>query len=83
MGGIVQVANFLEIYCTGLGVTGAIPTVFIGATPVQPVYSGPAPGLAGVNQVNVQIPAGVARGLEPVILSVDSVQSNSVNIMVQ
>ena len=82
-GGIVQVGNFLEIYCTGLGITGAIPTVFIGATPVQPSYSGPAPGLAGVNQVNVQIPAGVARGLEPVVLSVDSVQSNSVNIMVQ
>ncbi len=82
-GGVVQAANFLEIYCTGLGVTGAIPTVFIGATPVQPTYSGPAPGLAGVNQVNVQIPAGVARGLQPVVLSVDSVQSNSVNIMVQ
>ncbi|MDR3699382.1 MAG: hypothetical protein P4L56_07085 [Candidatus Sulfopaludibacter sp.] len=82
-GGVVQVAGYLEIYSTGLGVTGAIPTVFIGATPVQPSYSGQAPGLAGVNQVNVQIPAGVARGLQPVVLSVDSVPSNSVNIMVQ
>jgi uncharacterized protein (TIGR03437 family) len=82
-GGVVQVAGYLEIYCTGLGITGAIPTVFIGATPVQPSYSGPAPGLTGVNQVNVQIPAGVARGLQAVVLSVDSVSSNSVKIMVQ
>ncbi len=82
-GGIVQRGNSLEIYCTGLGVPVATPVVFVGATPVQPTYSGPAPGLAGVDQVNVQIPPGVARGMQPVVLSIGSAHSNSVNITVQ
>ena len=82
-GGVVQVGNALEIYCTGLGTSGDAPTVFIGATPVQPSYSGPAPGLAGVNQVNVQIPASVAPGAQPVVLSIESVHSNSVNVVVR
>ena len=81
--GIVQNGNYLEIYSTGLGNSGAPVVVFIGATPVQPSYAGPAPGMAGVNQVNVPIPDSVARGPEPVILSAGSVQSNTVNIVVQ
>jgi uncharacterized protein (TIGR03437 family) len=82
-GGIVQRGRSLEIYCTGLGVSGAPALVFIGATPVQPSYSGPAPGLTGINQVNVSLPAGIAPGVQPVVLSVASAHSNSVNITVQ
>ncbi len=82
-GGIAQSQDFLEIYCTGLGNTGTAPLVFIGATPAQPVFYGPAPGLAGIQQVNVQIPATVARGQQPVVLSIASVPSNSINVVVQ
>jgi uncharacterized protein (TIGR03437 family) len=42
-----------------------------------------APGLAGVNQVNVVIPPGAPSGSQELQLSVDSVLSNAVTIHVQ
>lgn len=82
-GGVRQVGRYLEIYGTGLGSpTGAV-VVFIGAVPVQPSYAGPAPGLVGVDQVNVLVPASVAPGAQTLMLSVDSFHGNAVNITVQ
>ena len=77
-----RAGNALEIYCTGLGVPPAAPVVFIGPVPVQPFYAGPAPGLPGVNQVNIRIPAGVT-GPQTLMFSVNSVHSNSIDITVQ
>ncbi len=91
-GGIVQDGNFLEIFCTGLGPTqsaGSLqttvltPTVFVGAVPVQPFFSGLAPGFAGLYQVNVQLPPNIVRGLQSVILSIDNAHSNQIDITVQ
>jgi uncharacterized protein (TIGR03437 family) len=88
----VHAGDAIEIYCTGLGPTKTAgsfqetvltPTVFIGATPVQPIYSGLAPGSLGLYQVNVQVPAGLAPGIEPLLMSVDGAHSNQVNIEVQ
>jgi uncharacterized protein (TIGR03437 family) len=88
----VHAGDFIEIYCTGLGPTQAAgslqetvltPTVFIGATPVQPIYSGLAPGSLGLYQVNVRVPAGLTPGMEPLLMSVDGAHSNQVNIEVQ
>jgi uncharacterized protein (TIGR03437 family) len=88
----VHAGDYIEIYCTGLGPTAAVggfqetvlaPIVFIGATPVQPVYSGLSPGSVGLYQVNVQVPAGLAPGIEPLLMSVDLAHSNQVNIAVQ
>ena len=88
----VHAGDYIEIYCTGLGPTQPAggfqqtvltPIVFIGATPVQPTYSGLAPGYVGLYQVNVQVPAGLAPGIEPLLMSVDLAHSNQVNISVQ
>jgi uncharacterized protein (TIGR03437 family) len=88
----VHAGDFIEIYCTGLGPTQTVgsfqetvltPIVFIGATPVQPVYSGLSPGSLGLYQVNVQVPAGLAPGVQPLLMSVDLAHSNQVNIAVQ
>jgi uncharacterized protein (TIGR03437 family) len=88
----VHAGDYLEIYCTGLGPTQTVgtydltvlsPIVFIGATPVQPVYSGLAPGYVGVYQVNVQVPTGLAPGLQSLLMSVDLAHSNQVNISIQ
>jgi len=88
----VYAGDTIEIYCTGLGPTRAAgglettaltPTVFIGATPVQPIFSGLAPGFVGLYQVNVQVPSGLAPGAQPVLISVSLAHSNSVNILVQ
>lgn len=91
-GGAVHAGDIIEIYCTGLGrvkapgglqVTERTPTVFIGATPVQPLYSGLAPGFTGLYQVDAQVPAGTAAGLQSLLLSVDNAHSNQISIVVE
>jgi uncharacterized protein (TIGR03437 family) len=88
----VRAGDYIEIYCTGLGPTQSAggyqqtvhtPTVFLGATPARLVYSGLAPGYTGLYQVNVQVPAGLAPGPQPVILEVNLQHSNTINILVQ
>ena len=88
----VQAGDYLEIYCTGLGPTELVgglqrtvltPTVFIGAAPVRPAFSGLTPGLAGLYQVDVQVPGGLAPGLQGVLLSIGASHSNEVSVMVK
>jgi uncharacterized protein (TIGR03437 family) len=88
----VHGGDYIEIYCTGLGSTHlagglqntvATPTVFFGGIPVQPDYSGLAPGYVGLYQVNVKVPAGLSPGMVPLILSINLTHSNEVQIAVQ
>jgi uncharacterized protein (TIGR03437 family) len=88
----VHGGDFIEIYCTGLGptrvfnglsYTATTPTVFVGGVPVQPAFSGLAPGFVGLYQVDVQVPAGLAAGSQGVILSSGTAHSNEVKILVQ
>ena len=88
----VHAGDYLEIYCTGLGATqfsgdirpAVLPvTVFVGPFPVQPVYSGLAPGFLGLYQVNVRVPAGLTAGLQPVVLQTNLQHSNIMEITVQ
>jgi hypothetical protein len=79
--------GYLEIYCTGLGPTAVgadglerttiTPVVFLGATPVPPLYSGLTPGVPGLYQINVRMPAGAA-GPHAVMISVNLAHSNQV-----
>jgi uncharacterized protein (TIGR03437 family) len=88
----VSAGDYIEIYCTGLGPTRLVnslqqtvdaPTVFVGAIPVQPAYSGLVPAIAGLYQIDVQVPAGLAPGAQSLILSVSQAHSNQVSIQVQ
>ncbi len=61
--------GYVEIYGTGLGkALTSKPTVLfygpgiVGNIEVEASYAGPAPGFAGLDQVNVQIPANVPPG---------------------
>jgi len=88
----VHAGDYIEIYCTGLGPTTTVnglqqtsvtPTVFIGAQPLTPIYSGLAPGVPGLYQVDVQVPAGLAPGPQSVLMSVNQAHSNQISITVQ
>lgn len=68
---------------TTLSVTTTKPTVNIGGIPAQVIFSGLAPGTVGEYQVNVQIPAGLAPGPVPVVLSIGGASSNMVTIPVR
>jgi uncharacterized protein (TIGR03437 family) len=94
----VTPGEIVLIYCTGLGAvnstpadgaaasgetTIAKPTVSIGGLNGSVSFSGLAPSFVGLNQVNVQIPAGVKSGNQPVTLSISGASSNSVLVPVK
>jgi uncharacterized protein (TIGR03437 family) len=60
--------------------TLATPTVTIGGLTAPVSYSGLAAKLAGVYQVNVQVPSGVPSGAQPVLLTISGVPSNTVTL---
>ena len=56
----------------------------IGGVSADVSFSGLAPGLVGVYQINVNVPDGVASGnAVPVTLAIGGVTSNTVTIAVQ
>jgi uncharacterized protein (TIGR03437 family) len=58
--------------------------VMIGGQPAVVHYAGLTPGFVGLYQVNVQIPSGVTPGSAvPLVLSQDSVPSNTVTLAVR
>jgi uncharacterized protein (TIGR03437 family) len=58
----IRNGNDVSLFLTGLGSDGVQPSVAVDGSTVAVTYSGPAPGFAGLDQINIQIPAGVASG---------------------
>ena len=86
------------IYCTGIGAaeqlpqdgaaatgetTIATPVVTIGGVTAPVSFSGLAPGFVGLNQINAEVPTGLAAKNQLVIVTVGSASSNSVLLPVQ
>jgi uncharacterized protein (TIGR03437 family) len=76
-----RAGEYLEIYCTGLG--GFEPEVRIGGVSARVLFSGAVAGSPGLNQVNVEIPEGLASGAQPLYLIVNGVSSNQVKVGVE
>jgi uncharacterized protein (TIGR03437 family) len=85
--------NDLAIYGTGFGPTAGsadglqhtliTPAVFIGAVPVQPIFSGLSPGTPGLYQINVAVPPGLGSGPQDILVSVNMAHSNTVRVEVR
>jgi len=89
----------ISVYCTGLGAvvppvqTGAAATsasqtvvpvqVLIAGNAAQVLYSGVAPGFAGLNQVNVVVPPGTPSGPQPLVISANGIASNTVTVSIR
>ena len=61
----------------------AATTATIGGVNAPVIYSVASPGFAGLYQTAVRVPAGLAAGNQPLVLTVNGVASNSVNIMLR
>ncbi len=67
-----------------LSITTTQPTVTIGGVGAVVSYSGLAPTLVGLYQVNVQVPINIAVGAAvPVVMSIGGSTSNTVTVAVQ
>jgi uncharacterized protein (TIGR03437 family) len=62
--------------------TTTTPTVLIGGMNAPVSFSGLTPGLAGLYQLNVQVPAGVQPGLQPIQILMSGAASNVAMIAV-
>ncbi|MGA2131400.1 MAG: IPT/TIG domain-containing protein [Bryobacteraceae bacterium] len=65
------VGSVLQIFGTGIPATGAVASVTIqNQSNLTPLYAGAAPGLMGVQQVNVVIPEGVTGSSANLVICV-------------
>src|SRR5262249_5297444 len=71
--------TIVSVYATGQGSeTAANVKLTIGGYSADLPYAGPAPGFAGLMQINAQIPGGFLQpGIQPVLLTVGGAQSQS------
>ncbi len=80
--------EYVEIYGTGFGpiqgqFTVTQPEVTIGGAAAEVLYSGQAPGLVGVFQVNARVPNDSATGLRvPLVTEWNGRSSNTVTIAI-
>ena len=83
----LRIADLHKSYPTPaepLARTTAQPSVIIGGRSATVSFSGLAPGLIGVYQINVQVPSGAATGdAVPISLSIGEVNSNAPTIAIQ
>ena len=59
------------------------PVVTIGGSPALVEFSGLAPGFVGVDQVNIEVPAGISPGEVPLALSISGLSANPVTVFVR
>ncbi len=66
-----------------LAETRSVPQVLVGELPAEVLFSGLAPGFAGLYQVNIRIPEGVPSGVQPLKISIGGYTSKTSGIPVQ
>jgi uncharacterized protein (TIGR03437 family) len=63
--------------------TRVTPSVSIGGSPAQVLFSALAPGIVGLYQVNVIVPPGAPTGLQQLVVSIGGVDSKTSSLPVQ
>jgi uncharacterized protein (TIGR03437 family) len=78
-----QVAGrYFELYGTGFGTATAVD-VDVAGLPARVLYNGPTPGIPGLHQVNIELPAALGPGEYALTVRAGGVSSNTVKLNVQ
>lgn len=63
--------------------TRAAPTATLDGEAGEVLFSGLAPGFAGLNQINLTLPRSARSGVRPLVVTANGIGSNTVNVAVQ
>lgn len=63
--------------------TAVTPTVTIGGANARVAFSGLSPSSIGLYQINVTVPSQAPAGLQPVVITIDGIDSQPANLPVQ
>jgi uncharacterized protein (TIGR03437 family) len=66
-----------------LASTRITPTVTVGGQSAAVIFSGLTPGFVGLGQLNITIPAAARSGLQPLVVTSNGIESNTVNVPIQ
>lgn len=75
-----RAGEYIEVYCTGLG-TDPVVIATIAGIPVPVTFAG-STAIAGLQQVNLQIPPGLPAGAQNLTLTVNGAASNTVKVQI-
>jgi uncharacterized protein (TIGR03437 family) len=79
----VAIGHYLQLYGTGFRQAAFdVVKVTLGGQEVPVLYAGKQPYFVGLDQLNVQVPAGLS-GVVDLVMTVDGRQANKVKIRVQ
>jgi uncharacterized protein (TIGR03437 family) len=73
----LHMSDYMELFLTGLGATTQ-PVVTIGGSSCPVTYAGPAPGFVGLDQINCQVPSGLAANPAAVLIVTAGARSSNV-----
>lgn len=72
----LQASDYVELFLTGLGATTEAQ-VTIGGSTCPVTYAGPAPGFVGLDQINCQVPSGLAANPAASLIVTAGVRSSN------
>jgi uncharacterized protein (TIGR03437 family) len=84
-------ANIIAVFGSGLGadatdVDGNVSAgveARLAGQPVTVLYAGRAPGFVGLNQINLQLPAGISAGTHTLVIARSGIVGNSVTLEIR
>jgi uncharacterized protein (TIGR03437 family) len=80
----IEAGNFVALFGTGFKFASTVAAMTVGGTAVTPLYVGPQGSLAGLDQINLQIPMSLAgRGLVDLVITMDGKPSNTVRLNIK